>query len=86
MRLTTFFPQSFQSLAGDGPPDRTLASNRREHRSHTCPFEESAILASMGSNVSIDIDKHTADVLRVRAEELGVTVPQLIAELSSAIN
>lgn len=37
----------------------------------------------MSSNVSIDIDKHTADVLQMRAEELGVTVPQLIAELAA---
>jgi hypothetical protein len=36
----------------------------------------------MGSNVSIDIDRRTADVLQVRAAELGVTVPQLIAELA----
>lgn len=38
---------------------------------------------SMGANVSIDIDQHTADVLEVRAAELGVTVPQLIAELAT---
>ncbi len=37
----------------------------------------------MGANVSIDIDRHTADVLEVRAAELGVTVPQLIAELAA---
>jgi len=37
----------------------------------------------MGANVSIDIDQHTADVLEVRATELGVTVPQLIAELAA---
>ncbi len=37
----------------------------------------------MGPNVSIDIDQHTADVLQVRAAELGVTVPQLIAELAA---
>lgn len=36
----------------------------------------------MGPNVSIDIDRRTADVLQVRAAELGVTVPQLIAELA----
>jgi hypothetical protein len=28
----------------------------------------------MGPNVSIDIDKHTADVLQVRAAELGVRI------------
>ncbi len=37
----------------------------------------------MGANVSIDIDQHTAAVLEVRASELGVTVPQLIAELAA---
>jgi hypothetical protein len=37
----------------------------------------------MGPNVSIEIDQHTADVLEVRAAELGVTVPQLIAELAA---
>lgn len=37
----------------------------------------------MSPNVSIDIDKHTADVLHTRAAELGVTVPQLIAELAA---
>ena len=34
----------------------------------------------MGPNVSIDIDRRTADVLEVRAAELGVTVPELIAD------
>lgn len=29
------------------------------------------------------IDKHTADVLQTRAAELGVTVPQLVAELAT---
>ena len=37
----------------------------------------------MAANVSIDIDQHTADVLELRAAELGVTVPQLIAELAA---
>lgn len=37
----------------------------------------------MGANVSIDIDQHTADMLKVRAAELGVTVPQLVAELAA---
>ena len=37
----------------------------------------------MGGNVSIEVDKHTADVLQTRAAELGVTVPQLIAELAT---
>ncbi len=37
----------------------------------------------MAASVSIDIDQHTADVLRLRASELGLTVPQLIAELAA---
>ena len=37
----------------------------------------------MSTNVSIEVDKHTADVLQIRAAELGVTVPQLIAELAT---
>ena len=37
----------------------------------------------MNANVSIEVDKHTADVLQTRAAELGVTVPQLIAELAA---
>ena len=40
-------------------------------------------LGVMAANVSIDIDRHTADVLQARAAELGVTVPQLIAELAA---
>ena len=32
---------------------------------------------------SIEVDKHTADALQMRAAELGVTVPQLIAELAT---
>ncbi|HQZ39894.1 MAG TPA: hypothetical protein PLH72_12725 [Vicinamibacterales bacterium] len=37
----------------------------------------------MATSVSIDIDQHTADVLQMRAAELGITVPQLIAELAA---
>ncbi len=37
----------------------------------------------MSANVTIEIDGHTADALRVRAAELGLTVPQLIAELAA---
>jgi predicted transcriptional regulator len=37
----------------------------------------------MSANVSIEVDRQTADVLKVRAAELGVTVPQLIAELAT---
>ena len=37
----------------------------------------------MSTNVSIEVDKHTADMLQMRAAELGVTVPQLIAELAT---
>lgn len=37
----------------------------------------------MSPDVRIEIGKDTADVLRVRAAELGGTVPQLIAELAT---
>lgn len=37
----------------------------------------------MSTNVSIKVDKRTAEVLESRAAELGVTVPQLIAELAA---
>lgn len=37
----------------------------------------------MSRRVNIEVDKHTADVLEARANELGVTVPQLIAELAT---
>lgn len=37
----------------------------------------------MRTSVSIEVDKQTADVLQTRADELGVTVPQLIAELAA---
>ena len=37
----------------------------------------------MSTNVSIEVDKQTADMLQTRAAELGVTVPQLIAELAA---
>ena len=38
---------------------------------------------AMSTNVRIEVDKQTADVLQTRAAELGVTVPQLIAELAA---
>lgn len=37
----------------------------------------------MNAKVSIEVDRHTADVLAMRAAELGMTVPQLIAELAA---
>ena len=37
----------------------------------------------MSTSVSIEVDKQTADVLQIRAAELGVCVPQLIAELAT---
>ena len=38
---------------------------------------------AMSSNVSIEVDKLTADKLQARAAELGLTVPQSIAELAA---
>ena len=35
----------------------------------------------MGTQVSIEVDQATADGLTARAAELGVTVPELLAEL-----
>lgn len=37
----------------------------------------------MAANVSIEVDKHTAEALKTRAAELGVTVSELIAELTA---
>ena len=37
----------------------------------------------MSSNVKIEIDERTADVLQARAAELGVTVSELVAELAT---
>ncbi len=37
----------------------------------------------MSTNVSIEVDERTADVLRARAAELGVSVSELIAELAT---
>jgi predicted transcriptional regulator len=37
----------------------------------------------MSTNVSIEIDQDTANVLQMRAAELGITVPQLVAELAT---
>ena len=37
----------------------------------------------MSTNVRIEVDEQTADVLRVRAAELGVTVSELVAELAT---
>jgi hypothetical protein len=37
----------------------------------------------MSTNVQIEVDERTADALKTRAAELGVTVPQLVAELAA---
>jgi hypothetical protein len=37
----------------------------------------------VGTNVKIDIDERTAELLRSRAAELGVTVSELVAELAT---
>ena len=42
-----------------------------------------AILSAMSTNVKIEVDERTADVLQARAAELGVTVSELVAELAS---
>jgi hypothetical protein len=42
-----------------------------------------AILDAMSTNVKIEVDERTADVLQARAAELGVTVSELVAELAT---
>ncbi len=37
----------------------------------------------MSTNVPIEVDEQTANVLRARAAELGVTVSELVAELAA---
>jgi predicted transcriptional regulator len=37
----------------------------------------------MGANVTIEVDERTADALKTRAAELGVTVSELVAELAA---
>jgi hypothetical protein len=37
----------------------------------------------MSTNVKIEVDERTADVLQARAAELGLTVSELIAELAA---
>ena len=37
----------------------------------------------MSTNVQIEVDEQTADVLQKRAAELGVTVSELVAELAA---
>jgi len=37
----------------------------------------------MSTNVTIEVNAHTADVLQARAAELGVTVSELVAELAA---
>ena len=37
----------------------------------------------MSTQVTIEVDKHTVEVLQIRAAELGISVQQLIAELAT---
>lgn len=37
---------------------------------------------AMSANVQIEVDEQTASVLQTRAAQLGVTVPELVAELA----
>ena len=41
------------------------------------------MLSRSSTNVKIEIDEQTADVLHARAAELGVTVSELVAELAT---
>lgn len=40
---------------------------------------------AMSTNVKIAVDERTAELLRARAAELGVTVSELVAELASRV-
>lgn len=70
-----------QSVAIQGKrADRTSVGGPRVYRAGRLRIGYSGI---MNAKVSIEVDRHTADVLEMRAAELGVTVPQLIAELAA---
>jgi predicted transcriptional regulator len=60
-----------------------LESNHDGRPIHTAADRFRIGYSDASINVSIEVDKHTADVLQMRAAELGVTVPQLIAELAT---
>ena len=40
----------------------------------------------MGTNVKIEVDERTAELLRARATELAVTVSELVAELATLVS
>jgi predicted transcriptional regulator len=58
------------------PRFTTWHSRRRSAGSLGYPF-------GMGASVKIEVDERTADALKTRATELGVTVSELVAELAA---
>ena len=73
--LTSTHPRRFNDLR---TPKGTTANGNRTaaagRRVSSRPFPD-RVFWSPDAKVSIEVDKHTADVLRTRAAELGVTVP-----------
>ena len=84
MRLTSIsHPFAFKHLrAADA---QTAGGSRTTDAGRYTAFDRFRIgySGSMSTNVSIEVDKQTADVLQARAAKLGVTVPQLLAELAA---
>jgi len=65
----------------DGSSGRRLS--RTYIGSTTCQatHREAAVVTIMSTNTKIEVDEPTAELLRARAAELGVTVSELVAEL-----
>ena len=79
-RLTRIPPRALNDLqAAEAPTADRIAPARRNAANRFRIGYSRAV----STNVSIEVDKHTADALQMRAAELGVAVPQLIAELAT---
>ena len=84
VRLTNTHPRRFNDLRT--PNGTTTNGNRTALADGTASRTGRLRIrysGAMNATVSIEVDKHTADVLQTRAAELGVTVSQLIAELAA---
>ncbi len=73
----------FLGVACGGSHDRRLESTHISARRSVANRFRIGYSRGVSTNVLIEVDKHTADALQMRAAELGVTVPQLIAELAT---
>ena len=61
-----------------------FGSRTRNGHAHRCAWASVCdILNAMSTNVKIEVDERTADVLEGRAAELGMTVSELVAELAT---